>query len=157
MNTSHNTSTAESNRLEVGPLDLDVLETIFTQENLQYVRDEDMLHTGFINNSISLAISDGYLLARSQWRALVPVDQAPQLLAHVNEWNLTTLLPTVKFYETPEHNLQAISHRVLRVSEGVSFNQVGAFLVSTIDAFVGVWNHFDVAFPHLVTWENPDA
>lgn len=157
MNTSHTTPTTEHDRINVSPLSLDILEAILVQENLQYVRDEDMLHTGFINNSISLAISDGYLLARSRWRALVPADQAPQLLAHVNEWNLTTLLPTVKFYETPERNLQVISHRVLRVSEGASFNQVGAFLVSTIDAFVGLWNHFDVAFPHLVSWENPDV
>lgn len=138
MNTSYDTSTTEHDRLDVGSLSLDVLETILTQEDLHYVRDEDMLHTGFINNSISLAMSDGYLLARSQWRAFVPADQAPQLLAHVNEWNLTTLLPTVKFHETPERNLQVISHRVLRVSEGASFNQVGAFLVSTIDAFVGL-------------------
>lgn len=157
MNTSHTTPTTEHDRLDVGPPSLDVLETVLIQENLHYVRDEDMLHTGFINNSISLGISDGYLLARSHWRAFVPVDQAPQLLAHVNEWNLTALLPTVKFHETPERNLQVLSHRVLRVSEGASFNQVGAFLVSTIDAFVGLWNHFDVAFPHLVNWENPDV
>lgn len=77
MNTSHTTPTTEHDRLDVGPLSLDVLETVLIQENLHYVRDEDMLHTGFINNSISLGISDGYLLARSHWRAFVPVDQAP--------------------------------------------------------------------------------
>lgn len=157
MNTSHNVSLTEHNRLIVTPLSLNTVEDVLAQESLEYVRDGEMVRTGFINNSISLAICDDYLLARSQWRANVPTDQAAQLLAHVNEWNLTTLLPTVKFYETTDHNLRVTSHRALLVSEGASFNQVGAFVVSTIDAFVDLWNHFDVAFPHLVSWENADA
>lgn len=90
----------------------------------------------------------------SAWRATLALDEAAQLLAVCNEWNKTTLLPCVSFYEESDNLLHVTTQRTFDASAGVSFNQLGAFTVSTIDSFVGVWNHFDSQFPHRVTWEN---
>lgn len=143
------------NKFTIAPTwNISTIEEILTDENLKFVRTDQCITTGFINQSITIQKMEHMVYMGSAWRATLALDEAVQLLAVCNEWNKTTLLPCVSFHEESDNLLHVTTQRSFDTSAGVSFNQLGAFTVSTIDSFVGVWNHFDSQFPHRVTWEN---
>ena len=46
----------------------------------------------------------------------------------------------------------ASAYRRQRITEGLSRNQLGAFLMSSIEAIGVACGHLDQTFPELVTW-----
>lgn len=137
---------------------------ILEAENLQY-RLEDvptpdgkdtqvMVRTGFINVAISFAVDGDHLTFDSMWRGTPASPQAPKVLAAVNEWNLGQFTPTLRFFESSSGQLAVSAQRQINVTHGMSRNQIGAFVMSTLDAVNGCFQWLEKQFPALVTWED---
>lgn len=137
---------------------------ILEAEDLQY-RLEDapvpgsrdtqvMVRTGFINVAISFAVDGDHLTFDSMWRGGPTAEQAPQVLAAVNEWNLSQFTPTLRFFEATSGKLALSAHRQINIAYGMSRNQIGAFVMSSLDAVNGCFGWLETQFPDLVTWED---
>ncbi|MGD7001191.1 YbjN domain-containing protein [Corynebacterium halotolerans] len=138
---------------------------ILESENLQY-RLEDvpapdgrqsqvMVRTGFVNVAISFAVDEEHLTFDSMWRGTPVAEQAPKLLAAVNEWNLSQFTPTLRFFEATTGKLALSAQRQINTTYGMSRNQIGAFVMSTLDAVNSCFQWVESEFPELVTWEEP--
>lgn len=132
---------------------IDILEA----ENLDYRLQQDpapMVRTGFINAAVSFALEGDYLLCDSMWRGQVEAHRAATALAAVNEWNLTQLAPTLRFFESTPGTLAFSAYRRLHTAHGLSRNQAGAFVMSTLDAIAACFQWLEAQFPEAITWEN---
>ena len=139
------------------PLTIDRVAEIFTNEDLQYrIGDEpNILLSGFPNTAVALIIDGNTLKFEGRWRGEPPSTDAPTILAVVNEWNLTQIMPALHFVETTPGTLALIVHRELLTEGGVSHNQLGAFITSSIHNTLACFNWLEEQFPTLVTWETP--
>ncbi|MEZ2189085.1 YbjN domain-containing protein [Corynebacterium sp. CCM 9204] len=138
------------------PVDLDRVAEILDGEGLKWLREEespDVLRTGFPNAAFGFFIRDDKILADAMWRATPPRERAPELLAAVNEWNLTQITPILHFSETPDGALSIYAHRRLLAGHGATRNQIGAFTMSTLELTVNCFNWLGTQFPDLVTWQ----
>ncbi|WJY89822.1 YbjN domain-containing protein [Corynebacterium confusum] len=146
----------------VEPVTLARVAEIFDAEKLQYrmenqpVSDEetiDILRTGFSNAAIAMQVRENTLILDSVWRGDVPASEGPKVLAQLNQWNTEHFAPTLRFFETGEGSLAVSAVRELNISQGLSRNQVGAFVMSTLDAVVQSFTWLEQQYPELVTWE----
>ncbi|WIM68919.1 YbjN domain-containing protein [Corynebacterium breve] len=134
---------------------------ILAEENLQYRLEEvptpdgttQVIRTGFADSAIAFVHEGNNLVCEALWRGEFPKALATNLLFACNEYNQQQFAPTLRFYESGEHHVAANAFRVLDVSQGASLNQVGAFVLSTLDATVGAFDFLSEQFPDLVTWE----
>ncbi|MDR7355762.1 hypothetical protein CFELI_07470 [Corynebacterium felinum] len=126
---------------------------VLAKENVVFERLDDQVRTGFVDQSIVFSISGNYLVASSQWRGEIPVARAADVLGLCHEWNLHQLMPSLRFHNRDAETLALTAVRSFRVAEGVSFNQVGAFVVTSIDAFMACWNNAAVQLPDYVSWD----
>ncbi|WP_311775544.1 YbjN domain-containing protein [Corynebacterium testudinoris] len=145
------------------------LSELLTEEGLQHrleaapaAADEAttvVVRTGFINAAIALSIDGDYLVADSMWRGEVTKKDAPRLLAMVNEWNQTQYMPTLRFFESSAGlgHLTVSAHRQIFIGEGLSRNQIGAFVMSTLDGILRAYEWVEGQLPELVTWEEPHS
>lgn len=137
---------------------------ILDSENLKYRLEEVpareggepslMVRTGFINVAISFAVDEKHLTFDSMWRGAPTTEQASEVLAAVNEWNLTQFTPTLRFFEAATGALVLSAHRQTNITHGFSRNQIGAFVMSTLDAAANCFQWVESQFPDLVTWED---
>ncbi|SDS01331.1 YbjN domain-containing protein [Corynebacterium timonense] len=132
---------------------LGAVAAIFDEENLEYRLDDEYLRSGFINAAIVVALDGDTLVFEAVWRGEFPVEMASQVLFACNEHNQTHFAPTLRFFENGPRHLAASAIRTMDVSQGASFNQLGAFVVSSIEATLQAFDYLAVTFPTLVTWE----
>lgn len=147
----------------VTPVTPERIAEILEAENLQYRLEstpvpstEDpttVVRTGFSNAAIAFSVDGAHLVCDSMWRGQVPTTDAPKLLGIANEWNQTQFTPTLRFFEAAGGGLAVSSHRQINVTEGLSRNQIGAFIMSTLDAVLGSFQWVEKQLPELVTWE----
>nr|WP_152821328.1 MULTISPECIES: YbjN domain-containing protein [unclassified Corynebacterium] len=126
-------------------------------EDLAYRLHQDptpVVRTGFHNAAVSFAIEGDYLLCDSIWRGEVDSNRAATALAASNEWNLTQLAPTLRFFESTPGVLAFSACRRLHIAQGLSRNQMGAFVMSTLDAIAACFQWLEAQFPEAVTWED---
>lgn len=154
------------------PFDLDQVALILKEEDLDYrvettpmpitttiggeateVQDTTVIRTGFDNAAIAFVREGDTLICEALWRGEFPRALATNLLAACNEYNQMQFAPTLRFFENGEHHVSANAFRTLDVSQGASYNQVGAFVMSTLDAIVAAFDFLGYQFPDLVTWE----
>ena len=64
-------------------------------------------------------------------------------------------MPALHFVETTPGTLALIVHRELLTEGGVSRNQLGAFITSSIHNTLACFNWLEEQFPKLVTWDTP--
>lgn len=147
----------------VEELTLERIGEIFTSENLEYRIEEQpvsetetatILRTGFSNTAIAMQIRDNVLVMDSVWRGTLPTSEGPQVLSLVNEWNTDHFAPTMRFFESAD-GLAISAVRELNVAEGVSRNQIGAFVMHTLDSILQAYAWVEQSYPQLVTWETP--
>ena len=114
-----------------------------------------VVRTGFINAAIALSIDNDHLICDSMWRGEVPKSEAPRVLGAVNEWNQTQYMPALRFFENSagEGHLTISAHRQINVEHGLSRNQIGAFVMSSLDGVLRAYEWVEGQFPDLVTWE----
>ncbi|MDO4686363.1 MAG: YbjN domain-containing protein [Corynebacterium sp.] len=136
------------------PVTLDRVAEIFQAENLEYVPEEHgLLRTGFPNAAVGVVMEGDYLLFDASWRGTPAADSAPHVLAAVNEWNLTQIMPSLSFSEIQQGTLNLRAHRAMYIGHGATRNQIGAFIMSTIENTLACFNWLEKQFPKLVTWE----
>lgn len=144
------------------PVTLERVAEIFDAENLQYrieeqpVSEEEtarILRTGFSNAAIAFQLRDDTLTADSVWRGTLPASEGPKLLSVINSWNQQSFAPTLRFFEGPDNTLAVSGVRELNTSHDASRNQLGAFVMSTLDAILQSFNFLEEQYPELVTWE----
>ncbi|MGX1737691.1 YbjN domain-containing protein [Corynebacterium flavescens] len=149
----------------VEPVTLERVAEIFDSENLQYrieeqPVDEDetvhILRTGFSNAAIALQLRNDTLTVDSVWRGTFATTEGPKLLSVINSWNQQSFAPTLRFFEGPDNTLAASGVRELDVTHGASRNQLGAFVMSTLDAILQSFSFLEEQYPALVTWEEPN-
>lgn len=125
---------------------------IFAEENLEYRIEDEIVRSGFINAAIVIAFDGNHLIFEALWRGEMPRDMAAEVLFAINEHNQTHFAPTLRFFETGEA-LAVSAIRTLDITHGASFNQLGAFIVSSIQATLEAFDYLATTFPASVTWE----
>lgn len=128
---------------------------IFEEEHLEYRIEEQVVRSGFVNAAIVVAIDGDHLIFEALWRGEFPVDTASQVLYACNEHNQTHFAPTLRFFERGEDTLAVSAIRTLNIAHGASFNQLGAFITSSIDMTLQAFDYLASTFAALVTWEEP--
>lgn len=146
----------------VEPVTLERIGEIFASENLEYrfeeqpVSEEEtvqILRTGFSNVAIAMQVRDDVLVADSVWRGNVPSSEGPSLLMVLNQWNQQHFAPTLRFFESAENNFAVSGVREINIAHGLSRNQIGAFVMSTLDSMLQSFAFVEEHYPQLVTWE----
>ena len=146
----------------VEPVTLERIGEIFESENLEYRLEEQpvgedetvrILRTGFSNVAIAMQVRDDVLVADSVWRGNVPSSEGPSLLMVLNQWNQQHFAPTLRFFESAENNLAVSGVRAINVAHGLSRNQIGSFVMSTLDSMLQSFAFVEEHYPQLVTWE----
>jgi len=146
----------------VEPVTLERIGEIFESENLEYRLEEQpvgedetvrILRTGFSNVAIAMQVRDNVLVADSVWRGNVPSSEGPSLLMVLNQWNQQHFAPTLRFFESAENNLAVSGVREINVAHGLSRNQIGSFVMSTLDSMLQSFAFVEEHYPQLVTWE----
>ncbi|WIM72393.1 hypothetical protein QP028_15125 [Corynebacterium suedekumii] len=66
-------------------------------------------------------------------------------------------MPTLRFFESSvgEGHLTISAHRQVNTAEGLSRNQIGAFVMSSLDGVLRAYDWVEKQLPELVTWEDP--
>ncbi len=143
---------------DIKTFSLDTVTTILADENLDYRTEEhagtDVVRTGFINAAISFVEIDGGLTMEAMWRGAPATEQASLILAAINEWNLTQFTPTLRFFEVQENTLAINALRQIPTSAGLSHNQVGAFIMTSLETATAAFEWLEQQFPDLVTWKD---
>ena len=146
----------------VEPVTLERIGEIFASENLEYRLEEQpvseeetvqILRTGFSNVAIAMQVRDDVLVADSVWRGNVPSSEGPSLLMVLNQWNQQHFAPTLRFFESAENTLAVSGVREINIAHGLSRNQIGAFVMSTLDSMLQSFAFVEEHYPQLVTWE----
>lgn len=146
----------------VEPVTLERIGEIFESENLEYRLEEQpvgedetvrILRTGFSNVAIAMQVRDDVLVTDSVWRGNVPSSEGPSLLMVLNQWNQQHFAPTLRFFESAENNLAVSGVREINVAHGLSRNQIGSFVMSTLDSMLQSFAFVEEHYPQLVTWE----
>lgn len=141
------------------PVSLTDVASIFENENLEFRVEEDILRSGFVNCAIACALDDDYLIFESVWRGAVPQEMASHLLLAMNEHNQTHFAPTLRFFENEtgddEPTLAVSAIRTIDVTNGLSRNQLGAFIVTSIESTLQAFDFLETSFPTLVIWKDP--
>ncbi|UQV59359.1 YbjN domain-containing protein [Corynebacterium propinquum] len=112
-----------------------------------------VVRTGFSNAAIAISVRQNMLIVDSLWRGQLSTSQAVDVLAVVNSWNQAQFAPTLRFFEQGENLLAISAVREADVSTGMTRNQLGAFLLSTLDAVLESFQALGKQFPDAVTWE----
>ncbi|WP_459587029.1 YbjN domain-containing protein [Corynebacterium camporealensis] len=147
----------------VEPVTLERIGEIFESENLEFriedqqVSEEEtvrILRTGFSNTAIAMQVREKTLVVDSVWRGNVPASEGPALLMTLNQWNQQHFAPTLRFFESQDQVLAVSGVREMNFAHGASRNQIGAFIMSTLDSILQSFAYIEEQYPQLVTWED---
>lgn len=127
--------------------------TVLEGEELEYRLEEPVVRTGFVNAAMVFTIDNGTLVFESVWRGEFAPEDVPSLLHATNEYNQTHFTPTLRFFQSEENTLAITGVRTLDVSKGLSPNQLGAFVVTSIHSTMQAFDYLAQSFPTAVTWE----
>lgn len=128
---------------------------IFNAEGLEHRVENGTVRSGFVNAAIVVAFDGDHLIFESLWRGEIPKDMASHILLATNEHNQTHFAPTLRFFEQGGEHLAISAIRTLDITHGASYNQLGAFIMSSIDVVLQAFDFLATSFPTLVTWEDP--
>ena len=137
----------------VGEVTLADIAAVLEGEGLEYRLEEPVVRTGFINAAMVFTFDEGKLLFESVWRGEFAPEDASSLLYATNEYNQTHFAPTLRFFQSEEDTLAITGIRSLDVSRGLSVNQLGAFIITSINATMQAFDFLAESFPTAVTWE----
>ena len=130
------------------------LADIFDEQGLQYRIEGEIFRTGFSNAAIAMQVREKTLIVDSVWRGQVPVSEGPKLLGLVNQWNGEHYAPTLRFLESGETALAVSAVRELHIVHGASRNQLGAFIMSSLNSILESFHWMEEQYPQLVTWKD---
>lgn len=122
-------------------------------EGLEYRAEEPVVRTGFVNAAMVFTFDEGKLVFESVWRGEFAPEEVSSLLYATNEFNQTHFTPTLRFFQSEEDTLAITGIRTIDVSKGLSTNQLGAFIVTSIHSTMQAFSFLAETFPTAVTWE----
>lgn len=122
-------------------------------EGLEYRVEEPVVRTGFVNAAMVFTFDEGKLVFESVWRGEFSPEEVSSLLYATNEFNQTHFTPTLRFFQSEEDTLAITGIRTIDVSKGLSTNQLGAFIVTSIHSTMQAFSFLAETFPTAVTWE----
>lgn len=122
-------------------------------EGLEYRVEEPVVRTGFVNAAMVFTFDEGKLVFESVWRGEFSPEEVSSLLYATNEFNQTHFTPTLRFFQSEEDTLAITGVRTIDVSKGLSTNQLGAFIVTSIHSTMQAFSFLAETFPTAVTWE----
>lgn len=150
---------------DVREVDVNDIARILDAENLEYRIEEipadletdtparTVLRTGFVNSAMVFAFDDGRLVFESVWRGEFSPADASSLLFATNEYNQTHFAPTLRFFQSDENTLVITGIRSLDATHGLSTDQLGSFVITSIDGTMQAFDFLAQSFPTAVTWE----
>lgn len=125
----------------------------FDTEDVSDPRGErTIIRTGFNNSAVAFTIDGDVLVCDSLWRGQVGLSDGAALMAAVNTWNQTQIAPVLRFFEQEKSHLVVSAYRHIHVGAGLSRNQLGAFVLSSLNAVNDAYAAVEKQFPELVTW-----
>lgn len=127
--------------------------TVLDGEGLEYRLEEPVVRTGFVNAAMVFTFEDGKLIFESVWRGEFAPEDVSSLLYSTNEYNQSHFTPTLRFFQSEENTLAITGIRTLDVSKGLSTNQLGAFIITSIHSTLQAFSYLAETFPTAVTWE----
>lgn len=122
-------------------------------EGLEYRVEEPVVRTGFVNAAMVFTFDEGKLVFESVWRGEFSPEEVSSLLYATNEFNQTHFTPTLRFFQSEEDTLAITGIRTIDVNKGLSTNQLGAFIVTSIHSTMQAFSFLAETFPTAVTWE----
>lgn len=146
-------ATEEAQSDVVRNVELADIAAILEGEELEYRVEEPVVRTGFVNAAMVFTFDDGTLVFESVWRGEFTPEDVSSLLYATNEYNQTHFTPTLRFFQSEENTLAITGIRTLDVSKGLSTNQLGAFVVTSIHSTLQAFSFLAETFPTAVTWE----
>ncbi|AKK06035.1 Putative bacterial sensory transduction regulator [Corynebacterium mustelae] len=143
-------------RLTVRGFMLPDVTEILAAEGLESINDGNRITTSFVDHTVFFQTKDDFLALDSVWRGMVPIAKTTRLLTLCNEWNTMHDAPTLQFQELGSDSLELQCRRSLRVVDGVSVNQLGAFVLTSLDAIMACWNYVAGELPYYMNWSLPE-
>lgn len=144
-------ATEEAQSDVVRDVELADIAAILEGEELEYRVEEPVVRTGFVNAAMVFTFDDGTLVFESVWRGEFTPEDVSSLLYATNEYNQTHFTPTLRFFQSEENTLAITGIRTLDVSKGLSTNQLGAFVVTSIHSTLQAFSFLAETFPTAVT------
>lgn len=138
---------------EVRNIGLADVVAILEDEQLEYRLEETVLRTGFVNAAMAFTTDGNKLLFEAAWRGAFALDDASSLLFATNEYNQSRFAPTLRFFQSDENTLMITGVRSVDIGRGMSTNQLGTFVLTSINAAMEAFDFLKASFPAAVTWE----
>ncbi|OFO48240.1 YbjN domain-containing protein [Corynebacterium sp. HMSC073D01] len=111
----------------------------------------DNLLVGFSDIVIQFTLASDQLTATGVWRGTLPIDASAQLLSACTTFNETQLFPTMSFEKQGER-LSIFMRRGTDATYGLSHNQLGAWLLTTVEQCGSAAQWLAGIFPEAVNW-----
>ncbi|GEM_PF-2222540 len=111
----------------------------------------DNLLVGFSDIVIQFTLASDQLTATGVWRGALPIDRSAQLLSACTTFNETQVFPTMSF-EKQGDSLSVFLRRGTDATYGLSDNQLGAWLLTTIEQCGNATQWLASIFPEAVDW-----
>ncbi|AIT61169.1 YbjN domain-containing protein [Corynebacterium doosanense] len=137
---------------DIAEVTLERIEEILLTEGIECVQEGRVLRTGYSNSAIALTIDNDRLVCDSLWRGQVALSDGAGLMHALNQWNQNQIAPTLRFFEQEGSHLVVSAYRQANVSEGLSHDQLGAFVLSCLETIDAAFSYVEQQFPELVTW-----
>ena len=134
------------------------VESWLKQNELVYeIADETMIHTGFVNCSMTITDQHSdFLTVSSTWRGEFDPSTEPSLTAYVDEHNHAMYGPRASCFTFEDGVLRLQADMCLFTTEGMSDKQLDAELGSALATILSFHSTVAEDFPALVTWTEED-
>ena len=116
----------------------------------------DNLLVGFTDLVVQFTVASDQLTATGVWRGTLPISASAQLLSACTTFNETQVFPTMGF-ERQGDTLSVFLRRGTSVTYGLSYNQLGAWLISTLEQCGNAAHWLAQIFPDSVDWDDEPA
>ena len=128
------------------------IEEILLTEGIEFEREGQVIRTGFANSAIAFTLDNDRLVCDSLWRGQVALSDGAGLMHALNQWNQNQITPTLRFFEQQGSHLVVSAYRQVYAGEGLTRDQLGAFILSSLEAVAAAFSYVEEQFPDLVTW-----
>nr|WP_274709567.1 YbjN domain-containing protein [Corynebacterium sp. c6VSa_13] len=108
----------------------------------------------FPDGEVVFALQGASLICDALWAGRIPSEQAATVLAVVNEWNLTNVRPTLRFFELEDAVLRCAASRRNALPDALNDEQLRHVVLGSLHAATQAFAGLAQAFPQAVTWQD---
>ncbi|MDO5031506.1 YbjN domain-containing protein [Corynebacterium sp.] len=162
---------ASEQAAEIHPVTIHRLVEVFELLDAEYVivdkpaEDADepqlVLQTGIPHVSIHLDIEEDILSAFATWQARLPASAEDEISLTLSQFNWESVAPTLSYLveEGAKGNEEILvgANRAMAVGEGMSQQQLAAFVLSAFDSFGEIFDALAQHYPQAAPWAAGNA